>query len=313
LHDAYRALAATWPFQVRRHEFGSLIGRYSVAHERIIKTGFIGQQVIGAVSSELKPKIESINWANLSRSQRKTEWLRLCLSAVRRLERLLVELKTERRTEQEASYSLDTIASQQSPSSLPASSKATSHVDDSRMERQNRRNRARRLAASASKMGTAVPRKGRKATADLPSVNPHSSEQGRPAFRIRRLRISEAVEQKHLVARDSEQPALRIRRLGINEAVDKKRREARLAAITERTQQHTKRQQLRSKRRMQLMCMRMEWNRQQQEKTEAGDDLWQQAQKPQHGSSQQGNAWPMAKWQREQLADEVQAFVRGKR
>ena len=266
-----------------------------------------------AVSGELKPKIESINWAKLSRSQRKTEWLRLCLSAVKRLERLLVELKTARRTEQGAFYSLDTTVPQQSLPSLSAKSKADSRVDDPKMERQNRRNRARRLAASAAKMGTAVSRKGRKITADLPSVNPHSPEQGRPAFRVRRLIISAAVEQEHLATRDSEQPVLRIRRLGINEAVEKKRLAERLAAITERTQQHTKRQQLRSKRRMQLMCMRMEWNRQQQEKTEAGDDLWQQAQESQHGNLQQDNAWPMAKWQREQLADEVQAFVRGKR
>lgn len=53
-----------------------------------------------AVSSDLKPKIDGIDWAKLSRSQRKREWLRLCLSAVKRLERLLVELKTERMTEQ---------------------------------------------------------------------------------------------------------------------------------------------------------------------------------------------------------------------
>ena len=266
-----------------------------------------------AVSGELKPKIESTDWVKLSRSQRKTEWLRLCLSAVKRLERLLVELKTERRTEHGPFYSLETSVSQQSPSSLPAKSKADSRVGDLSMKRQNRRNRARRLAASAIKIGTAISSKGRKVNTDLPLVNPHSPEQGRPAFRIRRLRVSEAVDQKRLALRNSEQRPLRIRRLGMNEAVEKKRLEARLAAITERTQQHTKRQQLRSQRRMQIMCMRMEWNRQQQEKTEAGDDLWQQAQKPQHGSSQQGNAWPMAKWQREQLADEVQAFVRGKR
>jgi hypothetical protein len=57
----------------------------------------------------------------------------------------------------------------------------------------------------------------------------------------------------------------------------------------------------------------MEWNRQEAEKTAASDELWQQAQEPQHSDSQRGNAWPLAKWQKEQLADEVQAFVRGKR
>lgn len=162
-------------------------------------------------------------------------------------------------------------------------------------------------------MGTATPKNVRKVTAGLPSVGPHSTEQERPAFRIRRLRISEAVERKHLATQDGGQPSLRIRRVSISEAVEKKRLAARLAAITERTQQHTKRQQLRSQRRMQLMCMRMAWNRQQQEKTAAGDDLWQQAQDSEEGRPQQNNVWDLAQWQKEQLADEVQAFVRGKR
>jgi hypothetical protein len=160
---------------------------------------------------------------------------------------------------------------------------------------------------------TRISRNVRKVTADLPSVDSRSTEQERPAFRIRRLEVSEAVERKRLAKHDGGQPPLRIRRLSISEAVEEKRLTARLAAITERTQQHTKRQQLRSQRRMQLMCMRMQWNRQQQEKTAAGDELWQQAHKPQNGSSpQQGNVWQMAQWQKEQLANEVQAFVRGK-
>lgn len=271
-----------------------------------------------AVSSDLKPKIDGIDWAKLSRSQRKREWLRLCLSAVKRLERLLVELKTERMTEQGALCSIDTIGSQQSPPSVPARGKAGSRVDDPRLKRQNRRNRARRLAANAVGMPkpsppTRISRNVRKVTADLPSVDSRSTEQERPAFRIRRLEVSEAVERKRLAKHDGGQPPLRIRRLSISEAVEEKRLTARLAAITERTQQHTKRQQLRSQRRMQLMCMRMQWNRQQQEKTAAGDELWQQAHKPQNGSSpQQGNVWQMAQWQKEQLANEVQAFVRGK-
>lgn len=268
-----------------------------------------------AVSSEVSSKIESIDWANLSRSQRKKEWLRLCLSAVQRLERLLVELKTERRIEQEA---IDTIGLQQSLPALPAKSQGGRRVDDPRMKRQNRRNRARRLAAGAVTMpkkssGTAISRDVRKATADLPSVDSRNAEQQPRTFRIRRLKTSEAVERKHLATKNDGQPPLRIRRLSSSEVVEKTRLTSRLAAITERTQQHTKRQQLRSQRRMQLMCMRMEWNRQQQEKTAAGDDLWQQAQEPQDGRPKQDNVWPLAQWQKEQLANEVQAFVKGKR
>jgi hypothetical protein len=291
------------------------LGRYAIAHERIIKAGFTSQEITDAVSSELKPKIENINWAKLSRSQRKTEWLRLCLSAVKRLERLLVELKTERRTEEEALQFIDTTKRRQGQPPLPAISEIDGLAEIPTTKKQNRRNRARPLAANAvqrRKPSTSKSTKVRKVTVDLPAADLQSQNQEQPALRIRRLRISEAVERQHLAARDSGQPPLRIRRLGINEAVEKKRLEARLAVITERTQQHTKRQQLRSKRRMQLMCMRMERNRQEAEKTAASDELWQQAQEPHHGGSQQGNAWPLARWQREQLADEVQAFVRGK-
>lgn len=211
-----------------------------------------------------------------------------------------------------------TTRRRQGQPSPPAKTDADSRVKDLRMKRQNRRNRARRLAAIVAKTPkplsrTVTSRKVRNVTVDLPSVDSQSRDQKQPALRIRRLRIGEAVERKHLAARESGQPPLRIRWLAINEAVEKKRLEARLAAITERTQQHTKRQELRSRRRMQLMCMRMEWNRQQGEKTVAGDELWQQAQESQYGNSQQGNAWPLARWQREQLANEIQAFVRGKR
>jgi hypothetical protein len=164
-------------------------------------------------------------------------------------------------------------------------------------------------------MDRAISRTARKNTVDLPSVDAQSREQEQSTLRIRRLRISEAVQQKHVATRSSGQRPLRIRRLAINEAVEKRRLEERLAAITERTQEHTKRQQLRSQRRMHNLCTRMAWNRQQEEKTAAGDDLWQQAQETQHAGSQQGDvsAWPLAQWQREQLANEVQAFARGRR
>jgi hypothetical protein len=342
----YRALATTWPFQVRRHELGSLAGRYSAAHQRILKAGFTSQHVTDAISSELKPSIASITWATLSRSQRKTEWLRLCLSAVKRLERRLVELKAQRRAEEESLHSIESASFQKSRPSLPAKSKADSHAEDLRTKKRNGRNRARRLAASAGKMtkpstaisstlrkehdhilgmhsakrryqrGTATPGNVRKVMVELPFVDSQVRRRGQPTVRIRRLRVSEAVEQKHVAARNSGRPAFRIRRLSVNEATETKHLETCLAAITERTQQHTKRQQLRSQRRMKLMCTRMEWHRQCQEKAVASDELWQEAQETQYSIPQQGDvwAWPrLAQRQRELLVDEVEAFVRGGR
>lgn len=274
-----------------------------------------------AVAGELKPKVESVDWAELSRSKRKTEWLRLCLSAVKRLERLLGELKAQRRTEEDALIVVDTTRMRRDQQFSSVKRNVDVRVDDHTAKKENRRNRARRLAASAVKrakpsMGTAISRKVRKVIVDSRSANLQTREQEQPTLRIRRLRIREAVEQKHLATRNDEQAPLRIRRLGISEAVEKKRLEARLAATTERTQQHTKRQQLRSRRRMQRLCTRMAWDRHIQEKTAAGDELWQQAQQSQHDNPKQGNvwAWPrLAQWQREQLTDEVQAFVSGSR
>jgi hypothetical protein len=320
------------------------MGRYNAAHQRILKAGFTSEHMMDAIVNELKPSIGSITWAGLSRSQRKTEWLRLCLSVVKRVERLLVELKAQRRAEEENLCVIDTAEVQTGPPSLAAQCNDGSHVNILRTMRRNGRNRARRLGASAPKMskqstatmsttikehdhvlttqpakrrfrqGTATSGEVRKVMVDLPSMGCQVRERDQPALRIRRLRISEAVEHKYLAARNRQQPALRIRRLDINEATQKKRLEARLAVITERTQQHTKRQQLRSQRRMKLMCTRMEWHRQTREKTVAGDELWQQAQETQHPGTQPDDvwAWPrLAQREQERLANEVQAFIKG--
>jgi hypothetical protein len=105
---------------------------------RILKAGFTSQHVTDAISSELKPSIASITWATLSRSQRKTEWLRLCLSAVKRLERRLVELKAQRRAEEESLHSIESASFQKSRPSLPAKSKADSHAEDLRTKKRKK-------------------------------------------------------------------------------------------------------------------------------------------------------------------------------
>ena len=259
------------------------MGRYSVAHQRILKAGFTNQQMTDAVVGELKPGIESTEWAVLSRSQRKREWLRLCLIVVKRAERLLVELKSERRIEEE---------------------EALGFTNTTRLQR----------SLSPSPPRTSMSKKVRKIKVGPPSADSRIRRRKQLSFRVRRLRISAAVQQKHLAVRAIEQPIFRFRRLSIDDAVGKRRLATRLAAITERTQQHTERQRLRSQRRMKLLCTRMEWHRQYQEKTVAGDDLWGQAQEAQHSSPQQEDvwAWPrLAQRQRDLLANEVQAFVRG--
>lgn len=282
------------------------------------------------LSSQLKPDIGSVHWAELSRSQRKVQWLRLCSITVKQSERLVVELETQPKTEEKTPHYVEAVGPQWDRSSLPVESRADSHVKVLASKRQNRRNRARRLSANATRTGkqsteatsvsgehpartfethsanrrvreqqsrhrakltgTSIPGKIRKVTVNLPPVD----------FRVRHIK----------------QPSFRIRRLAISEAVEQKRLAARLAAITERTKQHTKRQELRSRRRMQTVCTRMEWQRRSQEKTTAGDELWQYTQEAQRSTTPQDDlwAWPrLAQRQRDLLANEVQAFVRGSR
>ena len=234
----YRALAATWPFQVRRPELGSLLGRYSIAHQRITKAGFTSQQIMDVVTSQLKPNVGRVHWAELSRSQRKVQWLRLCLITVEQLERLVIELRTQSNIEEKTPHFIEAIEPQRGRPSLPAERRADSHVKDLTSKRQNRRNRARRLSANATRMAkqstettsasgehpapasdihsanhrfrewrprhrakltsTGISGKIRRVTVDLPPLDFSVRNVKQPPFRIRRLVIGEAVEQKRL-------------------------------------------------------------------------------------------------------------------
>jgi hypothetical protein len=193
----------------------------------------------------------------------------------------------------------------------PAGVKSDNPATDLKAKKRTRRNPARRLSMQATKptappsASIAVTRRGRY-TGDYrkfaderplsrplyqhPLVRKITSQKvrrvlGRPAFRLLLMRSSEVVDQEHVTK------------------------------STERTQQHTKRQELRSQRRMRLLSIRMAWYRQSQEKTSIGDDLWQRAQEEQHSAPRKDDlwAWPrLAQRQRELLADEVEAFVRGR-
>lgn len=80
----------------------------------------------------------------------------------------------------------------------------------------------------------------------------------------------------------------------------------------ERSQRHLDRQTIRSQRRLRFFEIRKQWQRKKSERKFAGDDLWQRAQDQGGVERADLSAWPaLERRQREQLARDVEAFVRG--
>jgi hypothetical protein len=281
------------------------LARYSVAHQKIIRAGFTDRQVQDAVFGELEPYLGRIPWAELSKPQRKREWLRLCLLVVRRLDRLLIELKGQRRAHQTLSTISDTAGSRLDH--VPAS---TERKTDSYMDK--RMNHIAAPVGFKSDNPTTPPSaniaaaRRRRYTGDHRKLANERSLP-RPLHPQPLVRKTTSQEVRRVLGR----PASRLLLMRSSEVADQEY----FAKITERTQQHTKRQDLRSQRRMRLLSVRMAWHRQSQEKTSIGDDLWQRAQEEQDSAPRKDDlwAWPrLAQRQRELLADEVEAFVRGR-
>lgn len=135
--------------------------------------------------------------------------------------------------------------------------------------------------------------------------------------RVRKVEV-ESLSKKRRVQGN---PNPRVRRtlvttLRIRRTTSKAAEERRLASITSKTHQHMKRQELRSRRRMHALALRMTWLRRSQDIANASDDIWSLAQERESPvpSKEDLMAWPrLAQRQRELLADNVQAFVRGNR
>jgi hypothetical protein len=81
----------------------------------------------------------------------------------------------------------------------------------------------------------------------------------------------------------------------------------------DRRLRHVRAQQRRSRRRMRLLEIRMQWARRQEEKIAASEDLWQFAQEDEvpRRTDRDLSAWPrLARREREQLAQEVESFAK---
>jgi hypothetical protein len=330
---------------------GALSARYSVAHEKIIRAGFTDRQIQDAVLGELEPHLDGIPWAELPKSRRKREWIRLCLLVVKRLDRLLVELKEQRRAHGPLFHSSDTAGSLLDHVPAPTERKADSHMDKLREMKKNGKSRADRLSMRA-RLDHIVPSVECKGDNSVIDLEAKKGTRSNPARRVsmQATKVAEfpsasmaaphkrrypgdhsEIAKKRPVSRPPHwQPLVRKRTpqqvpktLGAgnrpfhplymrsNDDVDREH----AAKVTERTQQHINRQELRSKQRMRLFSMREAWLRQSQEKASIGDDLWQNSQEDQHSAPRKDDmwAWPrLAQRQRDLLADEVEAFVRGR-
>lgn len=109
LVDVYRHLAATWPFQVRRRDFGALLPRLEAAEREITQAGSAGQRAQEVALRELKTSIGEIQWETMSRKWRAVAWGRLCSTFVKRLEPLLAERARIARSEGLAAATLERI------------------------------------------------------------------------------------------------------------------------------------------------------------------------------------------------------------
>jgi hypothetical protein len=239
---------------------------------------------------------------------------------VKRLDRLLIELKDWHKT-----LSVNTYRAHLIHTSPPAQRKADGHADGMSTKHINSRNRLRRLASPSTEKINRSNRAHRIAArvsqlpdiimdfiseegcepGDSPDLANHSGRSRRSQRPTVRPVVSRKVRKVRRVTSDSTSIDLHTRSIE-NDAPE---------AAQERKKQHIKRQELRSRRRMQLFCARTEWLRHTQERAAAGDDLWQRVQDEEHAVARKDDlwAWPrLAERQREHLADEVQAFVRGR-
>jgi hypothetical protein len=246
----YLCLAATWPFQVSRRDFGALLPRLESAEREITQAGPAGQRAQEVALRELKTSIGELQWENMSRKWRAVAWGRLCSTFVKRLEPLLAERARIARSKVR-------LARQKQK----AGKRADKNRDLWRLDRTTRRLRKVAPLQMRRIRVVAGPRLRRVPFATPPSASTYLTDDDR---QLRHLR-------------------------------------------------HIRAQRRRSQRRAHLLRIRMEWARKVDEKNAASADLWQFAQED-DGSRRPGrdlSAWPrLAQREREQLAQEVEDFVR---
>jgi hypothetical protein len=252
----YLQLAAAWPFQVRRKDFGALLTRLESAQQEITQAGPAGQKAQEVALRELKLSIGELKWDKMSRKWRAVAWGRLCSTFVKRLEPLLAERARISRSEELAASKHERVRrAWQESGARRRTEKIVAFW------RHNQRSRQIRKVAP---------------------------------LQMRRVRVVAGP---------------RIRRVSVALPCGT----STYLTAEDRRLQHVRAQQRRSRRRMRLLEIRMQWARRQEEKIAASEDLWQFAQEDE-GSRRPDrdlSAWPkLARREREHLAHEVESFAK---
>ncbi|KAM0720008.1 hypothetical protein Q7P37_004143 [Cladosporium fusiforme] len=298
----YRYLAATWPFQVRTHELGTVISRYDDALKKFIGLGPIGTNAHDKAMESLRSQAGEVDWACLSRTQRKITWVQLCFRFLPRLERA-VEMAEKRKAI--AGMAVNS-ASNDLKHGLGKSSGRSKTAAARDLAARKRIHKTRLNALTQSCAQTA-----KEPVHENPSTG---------VSRMRRMsRKSPTPRQQFRYQRSSVKLVRQVEstRHAPEEAAAESHAAQTYLTPAERRQRHVDRQKLRSQRRARLFSSRMEWARRRGERDSAGADLWQQAQMDHSLSDSRDHdfsAWPrLAKKQSDKLAQEVEAFVHGSR
>lgn len=274
-----------------------------------------------AVYEDLEYRIGQIHWVELSRTERKRAWIKQCLRVVKQLEAALSKLVDRQYARGKDGRYLQPTKIYLDGAASSLGGKAVDQPADLAAKRRIGRTRARRMSVhitQATKTSAAyVQTSGGPCefASNVSGVPPkqfiqHMAGHVKISRRVRRVAFDSPSKQPRV--REPQQATLRIRRMEVSKATELER----LASITSRTEQHMKRQELRSQRRMHRLNTRKAWQRRQELNTNASDHLWELVQEVTSPRPVMEDlfAWPrLAQRQRERLADDVQAIVKGSR
>lgn len=247
---------------------------------------------------DLRAQVRKVNWACLSRTQRKSAWIQLCSHVIPGLARAVKKAEGQKAKAEATATNESSEVDRALGKSLGRSQIAVARDLSAR-----KRIYEARLNALLKSRGHAVKQPPRPLLSVKESRTRRTSDNSltpRRLFQYRRssIRLVRRVESNSDKLESAE--------------VEPNAKKTYLTPA-ERRRRHVDRQTLRSQRRMRMFSARMAWIRRTQERESAGVDLWQHAQAD-ASDSRDLWAWPrLAKRERERLAQDVEAFLRGSR
>jgi len=198
----YLCLAATWPFQVSRRDFGALLPRLESAEREITQAGPAGQRALEVALRELKTSIGELQWEKMSRKWRAFAWGRLCSTFVKRLEPLLAERARIARSKELAAVKFEQVRLARQKQKVRSKELAAVKFEQVRLARQKQKaGKTRRLrkVAPLQIRGVRVvagPRLRRVPVATPPSTSTYLTDDDRQLRHLRRIRAQRRRSQR---------------------------------------------------------------------------------------------------------------------